>query len=261
MPSPFPGMDPYLEEPGIWSQFHAGLTVRIAAELNRTLPPGYLARYDRYLWIRDESEQTNVLLGESDGYVTGPQEPAAAAAQARPSTAPATLVWPVRRRAGNRFVRVVDAKRRRVVTVLEIVSPANKRGSYRRAYRRKRNEYLARGVNFVEFDFLRSGRRLPLGLPKPPSSDYYILVYRSAEPPQGGFWPLSVRDPLPPVPVPLDRGMPDTILNIRACMDCVYDESRFAEEIDYSQPPSPPLSQPEANWARELLVSKGLIRA
>jgi hypothetical protein len=48
MPSPFPGMDPYLEEPDLWSDFHGGMIYAIRAAITRLLPPGYVARVLRY---------------------------------------------------------------------------------------------------------------------------------------------------------------------------------------------------------------------
>ncbi|MBL8792277.1 MAG: DUF4058 family protein [Planctomycetia bacterium] len=257
MPSPFPGMDPYLEDPTLWSEFHGRLAVAAATALNRLLPKGYIARLDRYVWIHDPSTAANVLLGEPDAYVTGPDQAATAQpARGRAATATAAIIFPVRRRQGNRFIRIIDPKSKRVVTAIEILSPANKTGGYRRAYRRKREEYLARGVHLVEMDFLRHGRRLPLGLLKPPRSAYYILVCRAAETPHGDLWNLSVRDPLPVIPIPLDPGVADIQLPVRACFDQVYEDARFAEEIDYGQPPTPPLREADAAWARELLAAR-----
>lgn len=257
MPSPFPGMDPYLEDPTIWSECHDRLGVSLGTALNRLLPRGYVARLGRYVWVHDASTATSVLLGEPDDFVTGPSEAAPAAhPPARSATATATVVFAVRRRRGNRFVRIIDPRSRRVVTVVEILSPANKKGDYRRAYRRKREEYLARGVHLVEMDFLRQGRRLALGQPAPPRSDYYVLVCRAAATPHGEIWSLSVRDSLPTIPIPLDPDKPDVQLPLRPSFDQVYEEARFAEEIDYSQPPQPPLREPDASWARDLLAAR-----
>ncbi|HZZ79271.1 MAG TPA: DUF4058 family protein [Gemmataceae bacterium] len=43
MPSPFPGMDPFLEEPAIWPTIHPGLISFLWMELNHHLPAGYVA--------------------------------------------------------------------------------------------------------------------------------------------------------------------------------------------------------------------------
>jgi hypothetical protein len=157
----------------------------------------------------------------------------------------------------QRYIEIFDKESRRVVTVIEILSPANKTtGENGLAYRMKREEYLASGVSLVEIDLLRSGQRPPLGEPVPVIPDYYILVHRGWEESRLGIWPVSVRDPLPPVPVPLDPDVPAVMLDLRACIDHVYDFGRFAEQIEYSQPPKPPLREPDAVWALELLAQR-----
>ncbi len=157
----------------------------------------------------------------------------------------------------QRYLRIVDAAERRIVTVVEILSPSNKTAHEKgEAYRFKREEYIATGVNLLEIDLLRSGVRPPLGDPAPPISDYYVLVSRAAEQPLLRIWPISVRDPLPPIPVPLDPGEPEPPLDLRAAMDRVYEEYRYGEQFDYSKPPAPPLREPDASWARDLLASR-----
>src|SRR5207253_1846206 len=100
-------------------------------------------------------------------------------------------------------LKILDVHKQRVVTVLEILSPANKNPNQDRdTYLMKRNEYLATGINLIEIDLLRSGPRMPWVEPPPPKGDYYILVCRAPEFPKAGIWPLSIRDELPVVPVP-----------------------------------------------------------
>jgi hypothetical protein len=257
MPSPFPGMDPYLESPAVWSDFHAGMNVALRAELNTRLPKRYVARVDRYLWVQGPGTEQGTLLGKPDVYVAGPVQRKKTARQTAAQAAPATVVLPLARRQGNRYIKVFDVQDHRVVTVLELLSPANKVGRrYRRAYRAKRSEYLASGVNLVEIDLLRAGRRLPMGNPPPPPADYYILVCRASELPKAGVWPLSVRDQLPAIPIPLDPGEPDVLLPLRPSLDRAYHEARFESELDYKVPPDPPLPEPDATWARELLARR-----
>jgi len=111
-------------------------------------------------------------------------------------------------------------------------------------------------VNLVEIDLLRDGERPPLQVPEPPPSDYYILVCPAATFPQAGFWPFSVREPLPLVSIPLDPHSEPVFLDLRACLDRAYDGGRYSDEIDYRQPPVPPLSEADAAWADELLAAR-----
>ncbi len=140
------------------------------------------------------------------------------------------------------------------MTVIEILSPGNKTaGDEGNMYRLKREEYLANNISFVEIDLLRYGFRPPLGDPIPPISDYYVMVHRGWEKDRLGIWPLSIRDTLPPIPVPLDPDVADVVLDLRVCIDQVYDGGRYAEQLDYSKPPARPLREPDATWAHELL--------
>jgi hypothetical protein len=170
------------------------------------------------------------------------------------ATAPATVVLPAVRRRGNRFVQILDSVDRRVVTAIEVLSPANKEaGPDREAYLAKRKEYFAAGVSLVELDLLRGGGRLPLGNPPRRAFDYYVLVCRAWELPQAGFWPLGVRDPVPDVPIPIEPHVRPVLLPLRACMDQVYDGGRYAIQLPYHQPPTPRLRRADAAWARQVL--------
>jgi hypothetical protein len=258
MLSPFPGMDPYLEDPGIWPDFHTTFYVEMKRGLNRILPSGYMAKIDRYIWIHEPSAQERIRLGKPDTYVAkSPDSFARQQSHAATIEAPATVVLPAVREEGNRYLKILDAKNHRVVTVIEILSPANKSaGTDREAYVMKRNEYFATGVNVVEIDLLRSGQRMPWGEKPPPRGDYYILVCRASEFPQAGIWSLSVREELPTIPVPLDRGIAEPQLSLKECFNNAFEDSRHETEIDYSQPPIPALEEADADWARVLLAGR-----
>ncbi len=252
MPSPFPGMDPYIES-WIWSTFHTNVIVAICDQLNPRLPRRYIASTDLYVWRVDDKER--LLIGGPDVFVSD-RAPAPTCGGVATVTAPINTTLPgvVRK---QRHIKIIDSEERRVVTVIEVLSPSNKTGSEDgQAYRLKPEEYMASGINLVEIDLLRSGIRPPLGDPAPPICDYYILVHRGWQSSRLGIWPISIRDPLPPVPIPLDPDVPDVMLNLRACIDHVYDFGRYAEQLDYSKPPRPPLREPDATWARELLTQR-----
>ena len=256
MPSPFPGMDPYLES-WIWGDFHANVITAIGAQLNAKLPRRYIANTELFVW-REEAppEPRRGVLAGPDVYVADQRPAAGGASAAAVVQSPVTTTLPGVERK-QRYLRIVDGIARRIVTVVEVLSPSNKTtGDKGDAYRFKREEYFAAGINLVEIDLLRSGVRPPLGDPAPPVGDYYLLVSRAAEQPLLRIWPVSVREPLTSVPVPLDPGVPEPLLDVRAAMDRVYDEHRYAEQLDYTRPPAPPLREPDASWARELLASR-----
>ncbi len=273
MVSPFPGMDPYVEAPDIWPDFHDALAAEIRTELNNTLPEPYYAR----LGMRPE---LGVVLGEGVlrrivpdvVVVRRPQEarPTAPVLD-RPRTQISEPIHltvhtdPIR----HHFVEIRDASRdHKLVTLIEIVSPSNKSaGPDRKAYEDKQLEVLSSDVNLIELDLLRTGDRL---LPyaglyeaveqlKP---DYLILINRAASR-QGlvtdyELYPVDLAEQLPCIPVPLRAGEPDVPLDLQVMVNRAYDGGPYRRMVDYTRPPDPPLSDEDATWADQLLRDAGL---
>lgn len=255
MPSPFPGMDPYLEDPWIWPDFHLTFAVALRTELNRWLPTGYVALVDRYVWVQEPETDERKRLGKPDVFLTG--ESGTKGAPAAAVAAPVEIVLPSITEKGSPYLKIVDRANRRLVTVIELLSPANKTpGKDRDAYLMKQREYLASDVNLVEMDLLRKGERLPWIAPSVAAADYYVMVSRAAKRPRALVWPFSVREPLPPIAIPLAERDGDVTLELATCMNQVYDSAGYARELDYAQPPNPPLDEPDAAWARELLAAR-----
>jgi hypothetical protein len=251
MPSPFPGMDPYLEDPGYWGGFHAKLIAAACAAINRELPPGYYADIDEYVWLEGDEESDRLVLGKPDTFVTD-QDGRGAVGTAAVASPPVVVTLPRARKKTRKYIKLVGPDRRTVITVVELVSPANKGGD-RTKYLAKREEYFGSRTSLVEIDLLRGGARLPLGRPEPPDADYYLFVCRGGEYPRAEVWPFTVRDPIPPTPIPLARGAPDAHLDIQACVAAVYDSSRYDTRIDYAGPPAHKLRSADATWAADLL--------
>jgi len=257
MPSPFPGMDPYIES-WIWADFHANFIGALRAQLNAKLPKRYIANTELFIWREDPTDQDRMSLAGPDAFLAERFETDrnAASAIAATLTPPVTTVHK-RKESKHRYLRIVDSEERRIVTVIEVLSPANKTQSGNgETYRQKREEYIGSGLNLVEMDYLRAGIRPPLGDPAPPVADFYVLVNRASDRPRLGIWPISVRNELPPIPVPIDEGVPDLILDLRIAFNRVYDEGRYEDQLDYSIPPHVPLREPDAAWARDLLVQR-----
>jgi hypothetical protein len=247
-------MDPYLENPAVWSDFHSTFLMCIRSELNKILPEHYVARWDRHVWIDEPDAQPRGPLGRPDVFVTDSlgREPAAEPGSVLAAPAAATL--PAVDPQGKPFLKIVDVRGRRVVTVIEMLSPANKSsGRDGDAYLAKRQEYFRSRTNLVEIDFLRSGNRPPVRGARQ-AAHYYIIVSRAADYPHAGIWSLGLREPLPTIPVPLGEGTDPVLLALQPCLDRAYDEARFDEDIDYHQPAAPLLPEPDATWARELIV-------
>lgn len=254
MPSPLPGMDPYLEG-SLWAGTQGSLIYTIRAALTHSLPAGYFAEMDQYVWLQTADGeitrlgQPDFLIGTGAGIrdAGGPGGLAVAEPTSR------TALASPRKKKGNRYVRIVDQNDNRVVTVIELLSPSNKdQGEDRENYIAKRKDYLVTGTNLVEIDLLRSGDRIPLGKPTPPPADYYILVSRAEEFPRADVWGFSVRDRIPVVPVPLKQGDRAVPLSLRECLDRAYDDAGYGMRINYSRPPVPALRAADAEWAAGL---------
>lgn len=258
MPSPFPGMDPYLENPTSWGGVHTRLIVAIADQLNDRLPDGYRTDIEEYVWLHAEDDDEPFARRKPDAFVPESGGPVlagrngAAVAVAEPTAEVRLLPGRARKR---RRVVIITAGGRRVLTALEVLSPSNKEpGDDRDAYLLKRGEYLASGTNLVEIDLLRDGDRLPLGKPRPVVADYYILSSPADRRPTSSVWAFDVRDPIPVIPVPVRAGVDPIPLDLRACLDTAYDNGHYDEKLDYSLPPVPALRPADADWAATLFA-------
>ncbi len=248
MPSPFPGMDPYLEHPAYWSGFRSTFIVHIRSALTRALPKGYYADVEQHVWLEGDDPDERHPFAKPDGYVAEREGGDGSAVATIPATIASTEVTlPKPEKKGHKFVKIVDQPGNRVVTVIEVLSPSNKEsGKDRDAYLYKRNEYLHTGTSLVEIDLLFDGERVPMGKPRPPQADYYALVSRANRFPKASVWAFTVRDPLPVLPVPLKPADGEIVLALRPCLDRAYEDAGYQNRIDYAHPPAVALSTADA---------------
>ena len=258
MPSPFPGMDPYLEG-YLWPDFRHRLATEISRQLTPRLRPRYVARLDIYL-VEDPTPELEIGIlypdvevvttrrpGERDAM---PEPPGAGAGEAIAIT-PAPIAVPVIRPVKVRLVTVEvrDVAHNELVTSIEILSPVNKREPGLSAYRKKAERLQRAGVHILEIDLIRRGQR-PFPHPRIPDTAYRITLIRAGAGTME-VWPISLRDPLPVLPVPLRSPDPDVPLELGQALDAVYDEAAYELSIDYTQPPPPPpMSEEELRWLK-----------
>lgn len=232
--SPFPGMDPYLEEPAGWAGVHDGLIAIARTELNRRLGPEFVADAGTTVYILAPDERRWVF---PDVFVVETMRRAGAETAGR-IVAPLQVVIDAPETVHQPHVIIRDRASREVVTMIEILSPINKTPAQTRAradFLHKRADVMASGTHWVEIDLLRSGERPPAmqGV-----GDYYALVKRAGDD-RGGIWPIGVRDRLPVIGIPL-RDADDVALDLQAALDLLYAQGRYADLIDYDAPPPPP---------------------
>jgi len=247
MRSSFPGMDPYLEDPGGWTGVHDGLIARLRTELNRQLGPAFVADAGTSVYVVAADEQRWVFPGV---YVIETRREEHARRGAR-RAAPVQVLLNVPETVAQPQILIRDRERRRVVTVIEVLSPINKAPPATRArqdFLNKRHDAMASTTNWVEIDLLRAGVR-PTEVRG--MGSYYVLTKRAGEP-TAGIWPIALKEELPRIGVPIRTDVDDVEVALQSVFDQVYSEGRYADLIDYSQSPPPPaLSGDDTLWVAE----------
>ena len=266
MPTPFPGMDPYLEG-YLWPDVHQSLASQFKHQLSPLLRPRYVVRLAVY-FVRDRVPAQELGIVYPDIEIVRPKSQlresggdyAVSSTYARGITPPSFVV-PMGVTLETRLtsVQVRDSERNELVTSIEIVSPANKREPGLSAYRRKRSKLIRAGVHLLEIDLIRRGERpwQPDAATVAPSP-YLALLTRAAQP-ATEVWPIQLTQALPVLPVPLRTPDADVPLDLQAALSVVYDESDYERTTDYSAPPPPPpLSEQDKAWLARQLVAAGL---
>ena len=254
MASPFPGMDPYLENSEFWSAVHSRLIVAIADELVDHLSEKYRVEVEKRVYC--SSDEESVLVGIPDVAVATGRSTASRNGSSIISlpVQPETVTIPLAEEVIERYLEIREVATGMVVTVIELLSPKNKRpGEGRIAYLRKRNQVLASASHLIEIDLLRGGTPLPMSGKHP--SDYRILVSRADQRPTADLYGFSLQQPIPPFPVPLLPGEEEPILDLQPLLRRIYEKGRYHLAIDYRQPLIPALSEPDQNWVAMLLKS------
>lgn len=259
MPTPFPGMDPYLERPGIWQQVHADLIVDIRRFLTSQVRPRYYVAIEQraYLTIFPPPDSR---VGVPDVMVvTSQDEPAptasSTASRSSSSVQPIVAELPQPEEVHHRYLEIRDTETHTVITTLEILSPANKVGREgRRQYEDKRLKVLGSLTNLVEIDLLRTGEPLPMYVSD--YDDYRLIVSRHHQRPCADVYLFSVRQPIPDIPIPLQPGETEPVLSLNRLLHDLYDQGSYDLMIDYHHPPVPPLSEQDTVWAEGLLSAR-----
>lgn len=252
MPSPFPGMDPYLERSDLWPQVHNRLIIAIADALTPQIAPRYRASIEERIYTTDESAES---IGVADVATVQGQDIAETPTLTATLSKPLAVEVPMPRQVKERFLTIRATENNEVITIIEILSPANKRsGQGRDTYKVKRQQILGSNTNFVEIDLLRSGESMPVYGPL--TSCYRILVSRALDRPRAELYPFALPEPLPTFPVPLRPNEAEPAIVLQQLLNEIYDRARFDLAIDYRTAPNPKLADPDAEWAIELLTGQ-----
>lgn len=260
MELPFPGMDPYLEASYLWPDVHSSLIAAIRSQLQAQLDPRYIAAITPYVVIEKVEPRTERFVAIPDVAIlergTHSSNQGATAVLSAPLTNTALLDIPTR----YTQIEIRSLEKDKLVTVIEVLSPANKRAGHEgaEAYEEKRQELFNTSAHLLELDLLRAGSR-PMFAKPLPNNPYFIFLSRARSRPQIEVWPLSLREEIARVPVPLLTPDPDIVLDVGTALKEIYKQAAYERRIDYKEPPPlPELSAEDAVWLDEHLKAKGL---
>jgi len=252
MPSPFPGMDPYLEGE-LWTTFHSQMAPEIARQLTAKLAPRYVALTEKRYILEAPEEFEIAIAGRYPdvGIVKVGKERRRATGETF-SAAPLEIATVLAEEVPHFWVEIRDTKKRKLVSVIEFLSPWNKREPGREEYLEKRTKLLHSSAHLMEIDLVRRGLRPPMrrALPKVP---YFIFLSPVPRRPVTEIWPLRLKMPLPIVPVPLLPGDKDVPLDLQLAFTNVYDGCRYDLILDYQQPPDIALPSDAMAWMKKSL--------
>ncbi len=261
MPSPFPGMDPYLEDPGLWPDAHHELISEARAFLNKQFAPKYYVRVEERVYISGEDDPGRDTIIPDIRIIAASRQKRAKYRPGRGGLAvaePEVLTTLLDDEIHEPYLKIIDRKSRQAVTAIEVLSPTNKIAGAegRRSYRQKKAEVLDSPTHWMEIDLLRTGAPVAPRLARP--YDYVVHVSRADQRPKGYVWRIFLDERLPVVGVPLKPEDADAPLDLQEVLNSVYDRAGYEFDLDYRRPPAVRLTREQARWANQVLRSKGL---
>jgi hypothetical protein len=247
-------MNPYLERDVAWHDFHERFLIFGAGIIGAQVRPDFVVKIDEHIYVREIDDESRRLIGRADLAVTPTRTVVGESAGTALKEAPARVRLPEVDIARESYLEIRDRQSQELVTVLELLSPSNKRlGPDREQYLGKRGQILASGVHLVEIDLLRGGEPMPSQ--DRPACLYSILISRAEQRPDAGFWPVALRERLPAIGIPLRPPDRTATLDLQELLHRVYDEAGY-EFYAYNADPVPPLNPDDLAWARQLIAPR-----
>jgi len=261
--SPFPGMDPYLESPRLWADVHHRLINIFAEQLSSLLMPKYFAELESYVVIDKISDDSIIAVpdvtitenefNETENEFNEFEDSMDTAVAIAPAPLHLKVPIPVPTHIINIHIKQND-ENEELVTVIELLSPVNKRaGKGREKYLKKRDGLFESRVHLVEIDLLRQWPRMPFVEESLPEMDYLAMVSRAYKRPDCEVWPIGLREPLPVLPIPLSRPDPDIPLDLGQALRTAYERAHYERRINYKLPPIPSIKPKNVAWVESCL--------
>ncbi len=258
MPSPFPGMDPFLENH--WGDVHTSLTTYARDQLRPYLPTDLMARVEEYVHLEFDDEENGrqrakpdveILQapGEAQRRVSGAVEVAAA----EPLIVPRPAAWT------ERWIKIIDGDDNRLVTVIEFLSPGNKKTqSQRDAFNSKQEALLDGGTSLVEIDLVREGRwalSVPdIHLAEKYRYPYRICAVRAYQPELAECYAVPLREPLPAIRIPLRKKDPDVVLDLQSLINHAWEAGEYFR-TNYATARCPHFKPDDEAWIQERIAA------
>lgn len=265
MPSPFPGMDPFLENPAFFPSLHERMIVYIAELLQPRLPPPYFADLGERLWIETSRRKVvpDVDVIRKTGVGTRGYSKANGGIAVATRTKP-MIITVMHDEIRETFVeiRLRDDDEERLVTTIEILSHANKKtgDKAQKLYLKKQREIIdSQMTHLIEIDLLRSGKHttcIPLDLLREKANpyDYHVCTRPYDETGKFHVYAIEMPDRLPEISVPLLQGDGSVALDLQAVMDRCYDVSPYRQRVRYSLDRlKPPVPKRHLKWVKQVL--------
>lgn len=254
MRSPFPGMDPFLEDSFFWPQVHSRLIVALSNELGAQLRPKYYAAIETRTYLDDE--EGSIFVGVPDAIVFNTAKTKVPTRSATTATLTVSqqpqrvhLVEPIE--VKERYLEIRKVGTHEVIVAIEVLSPKNKRSEGRKIYLRKRHTILESATHFVEIDLLRAFSPMPVLEPQP-RSPYHILVSDSRDRPEADLYSFNLQDPIPVFHLPLQPEDAPIAIDLTHLLQEVYEQGCFDLQINY-QSTLPDLSATDLDWVKQVV--------
>jgi hypothetical protein len=266
MPSPFPGMDPYLESPDWFPCLHDGLIFGILESLQTRLPEPYYAQSTQRVWLElsHRSVEPDVNVIQPARRISPWQTANGGVAVADEIELAEPVVISVESIENDPFEEpFIEIRRRqgsdvRLVATIEVLSPANKTSGSpgREKYLTKQRETLAGQVHLIEVDLLRGGvhtTAVPrdIAIERAGAFDYHVSVHRFDRPVDFLVYPIRLEDRLPGIAIPLLPGDPEVPLCLQAVFERAYNAGPYRRALSYGEESIiPPPRAEQLDWAQ-----------
>ncbi len=266
MPSPFPGMDPFLEHPAFFPDLHDRFITHLSEALQLKLPPTYDAVIASRVWVETSRRSIgpDIHLLKRNGETGSPGETGGGTAVAAPArTKPVVVTVPHDEFQEPRVeVHARQNGHDRLVTVIELLSITNKTpGAHGRdLYLQKQREILDSQVHLIEIDLLRGGTwttAVPQDLAQAQAGpfDYHVCLHRFDRFEDYFIYPVLLTEPLPEIAVPLLAGDPDVQVDLQAIFQRCYQGGPYRRVRYQKESLTPPIRPDLAEWLRLVLAS------